>query len=112
MSGLEEVTAAAAIEEVAAGTWLLDVREQDEWDRGHASAAHLVPMSQLNESISEIPDDERVLVVCHAGGRSLRVTRALMDAGYQPVNVEGGMLAWVQAGGEIVADAGRTPTVE
>lgn len=108
MSALQEVSAAEALKRAAAGSYVFDVREQDEWDRGHSPLAHLVPMSQLGEHLDEVPKDEEVLVVCHAGGRSLRVTKALSDAGYQVVNVEGGMLAWVEAGGDIVAE-GEAP---
>ncbi len=111
MSELREVSAKEAIERASAGTYVIDVREQDEWDRGHSPLAHLVPMSQLSERLEAVPKDEEVLVVCHAGGRSLRVSRALLDAGYDVVNVEGGMLAWADAGGEIVADGDAPPSV-
>ncbi len=100
---LPEITAADAIAQVDSGAYLIDVREQDEWDAGHAPAAHLVPMSRLNELIGEVPQETPVLIVCHSGGRSLRVTRALRDAGYDATNVIGGMTAWAEAGGEVVA---------
>jgi rhodanese-related sulfurtransferase len=89
---------------VSNGTYLIDVREQDEWDRGHAASAHLIPMSSLTERLADVPKDERVLVICQSGGRSARVTKALVDAGYDAVNVEGGTGAWASAGGEIVVD--------
>ncbi len=111
MPELREVSAAEAIDRVKNGTWLIDVREQDEWDRGHSPLAHLVPMSRLNEQLAEVPQDQEVLVVCHAGGRSLRVTKALLAAGYDAVNVGGGMLAWNEAGGELVAEGDQQPTV-
>jgi rhodanese-related sulfurtransferase len=111
MPELTEITAAEAITRAGDGTWLIDVREQDEWDRGHSPLAHLVPMSQFSEHLAEVPQDQEVLVVCHAGGRSLRVTKALLDAGYDAVNVAGGMLAWSEAGGELVAEGGAQPTV-
>jgi len=111
MSGFPEIEATEAIARVASGAYLVDVREQDEWDRGHAPAAHLVPMSRLGELIGEIPADREVLVVCHAGSRSARVSSALAQAGHRPVNVLGGMLAWSASGGELVAEGGREPAV-
>ena len=36
MSGVTEATAEEAIALTESGAWLLDVREQDEWDRGNA----------------------------------------------------------------------------
>ena len=99
---LPEISVTEAIGRVADGAYLIDVREQDEWDRGHAPDAHLLPMSRLNELVGEVPAETPVLVVCHSGGRSLRVTKALRDAGYDAINVVGGMSAWGEAGGEIV----------
>ncbi|WP_394771097.1 rhodanese-like domain-containing protein [Lacisediminihabitans sp.] len=112
MKQYSEVSAAEAIALTVGGTMLLDVREQDEWDRGHSPAATLVPMSKLPEGLEDVPTDKRVLVICHAGSRSVRVSNALLDAGYEPVNVVGGMLAWTAAGGEIVADGTDAPRVD
>ncbi|HEY8912231.1 rhodanese-like domain-containing protein [Lacisediminihabitans sp.] len=112
MKQFSEVSAVEAIALTAGGAMLLDVREQDAWDRGHSPLAKLVPMSMLPEGLEDVPTDQRVLVVCHAGSRSLRVTNALLDAGYEAVNVVGGMLAWTAAGGEIVADGADAPRVD
>jgi rhodanese-related sulfurtransferase len=103
-----EVTAAEAV--VDEEGWLLDVREQHEWDAGHAPEAHHIPMSQLSERQDELPDG-RILVVCLAGGRSLRVTAALEDAGYTAINISGGMIAWQAAGGAVVTDDGTAGAV-
>jgi rhodanese-related sulfurtransferase len=111
VSAFGEVDASEAIAKVAAGAYLIDVREQDEWDRGHAPQAHSVPMSRLNELIEQIPSDQEVLVVCLSGGRSARVSSALADAGYQPLNVLGGMSAWAAAGGELEAAEGQEPRI-
>ena len=108
---LPEVSAAEAIFAVKAGAYLVDVREQHEWDAGHAPQAHLLPMSSLLERIGEIPADVPVLVVCHSGMRSERVTEYLLREGYEASNVTGGMLAWNAAGGEIDADGPGTPRV-
>lgn len=110
--GSTDVTAAEAIALTGAGTWLLDVRERNEWDRGHAPDAHLVPLSELGARLADIPKDEKVLVVCHSGSRSLRATTALRGAGYQAVNVAGGMVAWAESGGGLVADGTDAPRVD
>ncbi len=99
-----EISAEEAIERVEAGDWLLDVREQDEWDRGHADGAHLIPMSVIEERVGEIPEGEKLLVICHSGYRSWTVTKALVEAGYNAVSVAGGMDAWQSAGGVVVRD--------
>lgn len=113
MARAPEVDAREALALVAAGKgYLLDVREQPEWDLGHSPLATLVPMSQLQARIDEVPSDQHLLVVCHSGQRSARVAAALVDAGYDAENVIGGMIAWHAAGGEIVAEVGRVPRVD
>ena len=101
---LPEVTVDEAIALVADGTILVDVREQDEWDAGHAPDARLLPLSELQERYRELPADSRFLVVCHSGGRSLRATKFLQDQGFDAVNVVGGMTAWAAADGPLTAN--------
>src|ERR1700712_4707538 len=92
------VSVAEAIELINDGALLLDVREQDEWDAGHAPQARLLPMSQLSERAEELPRDRQIVCVCHVGGRSAMVTQALQQAGWPVVNLIGGMQAWQLAG--------------
>jgi rhodanese-related sulfurtransferase len=92
-----------------AGAALLDVREPDEWQAGHAEQAVHVPLRQL--SPDAIPDGEPLLVVCHVGGRSAMATIALQRAGYPAVNVAGGMDAWERAGLPVVTDHGAPGVV-
>ena len=82
---------------------LVDVREQWEWDAGHAPQAVHLPMTQLEERHGELDPEATLLIVCHSGQRSLSVTHALARAGYNAINVDGGMLAWHAAGGAFVA---------
>jgi len=105
-----EVTAREAVDGLAAGSFVLDVREQHEWDDAHAPGAVLIPLSELAERTDEVPTDRPVLVVCHSGMRSARATDALRGIGVDARNVAGGMLAWRDAGGVVVAgddDEGR-----
>lgn len=90
---------------------LLDVREDDEWQRGHAPNAQHIPMGDVPARMDEIDPDKELFVICHAGGRSQRVAQYLKRNGYEPVNVDGGMLAWAQAGRSVVTDAGTPGTV-
>jgi rhodanese-related sulfurtransferase len=104
-----QIPAEDAISEVADSAWLLDVREPDEWNRGHAPDAHLIPMGSVMDRIDEIPTDSRVVVICHSGYRSWQVTKYLAENGYDAVNVAGGMEAWQSAGGVVVADGSDSP---
>ncbi|MET3768096.1 rhodanese-related sulfurtransferase [Marisediminicola sp. UYEF4] len=107
-AGTDDPNSVTALEAIAEATAqravLVDVREQHEWDLGHSPLATLVPVSQLQARIDELPLGRRLLVVCHSGQRSARVQAALVGIGYDAVNVSGGMIAWQLAGGEIVAE--------
>ena len=107
---LREVGADEAITLVAGKTPLIDVRERHEWDAGHAHDAVLIPMSELQQRVSELPDGQ-FLVVCHSGARSARVTSYLADEGRDAVNVSGGMVAWHLAGGDIESEGPEAPRV-
>jgi len=105
---LPSVTAA----DVAPNVYLLDVREQDEWDAGHAPDAHHVPMSTLTARIAEIPAEGDVVVICRAGHRSAQVVNYLISQGRTNVtNLDGGIVDWVAAGRPIVSDDGRDPYI-
>ena len=73
---------------------LLDVREDDEWNRGHAAAAQHIPMGQVPARLDEIDRTSTLYVICKAGGRSAKVAEFLARDGFEPINVDGGMLAW------------------
>ncbi|WP_033345337.1 rhodanese-like domain-containing protein [Catenuloplanes japonicus] len=89
------------------GAYLLDVREQDEWDAGHAPGAHHLPMQEVPARLDEIPSDGDVVVICRMGGRSGQVVNYLINNGWDNVrNLEGGMKSWSAASREVVTDDG------
>ena len=90
---------------------LLDVREDDEWQRGHAEGARHIPMGDVPARMGEIDAAATLYVMCHVGGRSQRVAQYLARNGYRPINVSGGMLAWAGAGRPVVTDDGGVGSV-
>ena len=105
--GVVEAGLAEVPTEFGSSVVLLDVREDDEWARGHAAGAQHIPMGDVPARIGEIDADATLYVVCHAGGRSMRVSQYLAQNGYEPINVSGGMLAWSAAGRPVVTDDGH-----
>lgn len=91
--------------------WLLDVREEDEWTAGHVPGATHIPLGQLGARTSELPVDQDIYVICRTGMRSARAAQALNGAGWQSVNVAGGMRDWAAAGRPMMSDSGATPFV-
>jgi len=102
---------AAAADLVRGGALLLDVREDHEWAAGHAPGAIHLPMSRLAEEATRLPADQKIVCVCHLGGRSAMVASALAGAGWETVNLAGGMEAWHAAGLPVVTDDGQPGTV-
>jgi rhodanese-related sulfurtransferase len=91
---------------VEAGAILLDVREADEWEAGHAPAATWIPLGEIEARLAELPRDGRIVAICRSGARSHAVAAALIGAGYDAVNVDGGMRAWAVEDYPIVASDG------
>jgi adenylyltransferase/sulfurtransferase len=74
---------------------LIDVREMDEYAVCRIEGSRLIPMNTVPMRLAEIPQDVPVLVQCHHGGRSMKVTHFLRSKGYARVsNVKGGIDAW------------------
>lgn len=95
--------------------FLLDVRENDEWEAGHAAGALHIPMSEFVARYGELteaaPQDGKVYVLCRVGGRSAQVAQYLIQQGVDAVNVAGGMQAWEAAGRPVMDGKGGTGTV-
>lgn len=77
------------------GTLLIDVREPFEVAICKVGGAEHIPMRQIPESVPTLPRNKHLLVMCHHGGRSRRVTEYLRAQGLNAVtNVDGGIDAW------------------
>ena len=90
---------------IGEGAHVVDVRQLNEWERGHIAEAELVP---INNSIAEfgkdlkalkLPSDEDVIFVCASGKRSSVASEIALVAGLTKVyNLENGMNGWVGRG--------------
>ncbi|WP_367043763.1 rhodanese-like domain-containing protein [Streptomyces sp. Je 1-332] len=98
------------VDDLASGDFLLDVREDEEWQAGHAEGALHIPMSEFVARYGELteaaPQDGKVNVICRVGGRSAQVAMYLVQQGVDAVNVDGGMQSWEAAGRPVVDDKG------
>ncbi|MCI4364118.1 MAG: molybdopterin-synthase adenylyltransferase MoeB [Thermoplasmata archaeon] len=75
--------------------FLLDVREQGEWEIAHLEGARLIPGRELATRSREVPDGREVVVYCKSGRRSAAATRLLIDLGRRRVrSLKGGLEAW------------------
>ena len=77
---------------------LLDCRESSEVATARIAGSLHIPMREIPARLAELgADDERIVVHCHHGGRSQRVTQFLRQQGFQHAqNMSGGIDAWSQ----------------
>jgi adenylyltransferase/sulfurtransferase len=78
-------------------TVLIDVREPHEVEICRIAGSEPIPMRQIPEHLATLPKDKHLLIQCHHGARSLRVTEYLRAHGYPAVsNIAGGIDAWAE----------------
>jgi len=93
VAGLSPVTAVV----------ILDVRNEDEWARGHMAGAVLIPLPALHARLAEIPRDRAIIVHCQRGSRSSAAAATLDAFGFDDVHeLTGGISAWEAAGHAVV----------
>ena len=108
---LPSVDAETARDLVRDGAVLLDVREPNEWNAGHAPQAAHLPLGRISEASKKVKAGKHVVVVCRSGNRSKSATKALISMGFDAVNLSGGMTAWASAGGQVVDRSGRVGAI-
>ncbi len=76
---------------------LLDVREPVEWQICRIEGATLMPVGEVPYRVGELSTADNIVVYCHTGARSARITHFLRDLGFEKVwNLEGGIDAWAE----------------
>ena len=85
------------------GHIIVDVRQQDEYDRGHIPGAILIPNESIGtEKPKELPNlDQVILIYCRSGRRSKEASQKLADMGYTNIYEFGGIIDWT---GEVVTN--------
>jgi rhodanese-related sulfurtransferase len=99
-SRVREVTVGETLERVEAGAVLIDVREDNEWQMGHATdAIHLGRGIIERDIVRQIPNKEKEIVLyCGGGYRSALAADMLQKMGYTNVfSMAGGWKAWRDA---------------
>lgn len=77
---------------------LIDVRTAEEFSSGHIHGAVNIPVEALESRLSEVPEDQPVVVYCRSGNRSAQASQILAQAGYSTVYDLGGIIDWTAQG--------------
>ena len=82
---------------------LIDVRTPAEHSEAHIPGSVLMPLDTL-DGAKKLPEGGRVVIYCRGGVRSLKAMEILKAKGYTGlVDLEGGITAWIAAGGTVVS---------
>ncbi len=75
---------------------LLDVREKDEYKRGHIAGSKNISVGSINASKSKLPSDKdaTIIVYCLSGMRSKGACKMLATLGYTNLFNLGGINSW------------------
>jgi rhodanese-related sulfurtransferase len=81
------------------GAAVLDVRTSVEFAEVHVPQAKNVPLDELRPSVLQFSKSQPLYLLCRSGQRATKAAEKFAKEGFlQPVVVEGGTLAWIDAG--------------
>lgn len=89
--------------------YLLDVRTPEEFSAGHLEGAHLLnwlDLQTFKRNVENLDKSKAIYVYCRSGRRSNEAGRYLVEKGYKVVDMDGGILAWEEAGFPVSNDSG------
>jgi hydroxyacylglutathione hydrolase len=96
---------------------IVDVRNHDEYARGHIAGSRHIPLGTLPQQLGELPREQPIVVVCQSGARSAIGASLLRAAGYGRVaSLVGGMNTWqtaglpVEQGAPVTGEVGVAPS--
>ena len=99
-SRIREVSVEESLERIKNGANLIDVREDNEWENGHAkNSVHLGRGIIERDVVEKFPDKNTELILyCGGGYRSAMAADSLQKMGYTNVfSMAGGWKAWNEA---------------
>ncbi len=95
VTGLRTLNVEAFQVELRKRYMLIDVREPHEFKGGCIPGAINIPLSHLQNRLSEIPKDQRILLYCRSGMRSKTAARLLLKNGHADLaHLQGGLGGW------------------
>jgi rhodanese-related sulfurtransferase len=84
---------------------LVDVRSVSEFAAGHLAGALNIPLDQVESRVADLDCRMPPVLICKSGVRSTIVCNLLQQLGTPSIVLEGGTVAWAQAGFPLVSSA-------
>lgn len=81
---------------------LIDVRTPSEFADGFIEGAINIPVQELEQRLSEVPEGQTIVLYCRSGNRSSQAATILENAGFSDIYDMGGIIQWQGAGYSLV----------
>jgi rhodanese-related sulfurtransferase len=101
------VPARTAAELISGGAQVVDVRGDDEFEAGHVEGATHIRLDRLTMETAGLDRARPVVFYCRAGNRSELPANAFRASGWEAYHVDGGLVAWVDAGLPLAPEDGE-----
>ena len=103
---MPEVNPQRAHELSEADAQLIDVRTEPEFEAGHIPGARHVPLAEVQREAETLDRDRTLVFYCRSGDRSSIAADAFAESGWDAYSIEGGLVAWDEAGLELEPEGG------
>ena len=82
---------------------IIDVREKEEWDKGHIQGAKFIPLNSFSADKINIGDKKYLIFHCRSGRRCGIAAEKMIKSGYtkEIIRMKGGLIAWSELGYKI-----------
>ena len=92
---------------------MIDVRTPVEFAEVHVPQARSVPLDELKPGSLQLPKDQPVYLLCRSGQRATKAAEKFAKEGFaQPIVVEGGTLAWIDANLPVTRSTSKVISLE
>jgi rhodanese-related sulfurtransferase len=103
---MPEVNAPDAKQIIDSGGQVIDVRTDVEFEAGHIPAARHISLADIQGESGSLAKDKPVIIYCRSGNRSGPAAEAFAASGWDAKSIDGGLIAWREAGLELEPDDG------
>lgn len=103
--GLSAITATQAVRLINGGAKVVDVRDKDNFAKGHIVDAVNIPAADLSGELpNKLKNAKSIVLVCDTGGKSGQLVNSLRKSGVETVfSLQGGLGAWQRDNLPVVA---------
>ena len=98
---MPEVAAAEAKQLIDSGAQLIDIRTAVEYEAGHIPGSRHIELADVASESAGLDKEQPVILYCRSGNRSGPAAEAFAASGWDAHSIEGGLLAWAEAGYEL-----------